>query len=279
MPGYPGAFVFCTNNPSPPSCWQPTSPSRSRNLVTVCFRGRRPPTQPAAVMVDDHGEVSPRAGETRATQLVQEIGVRVDVHHIELAQRLHPTAERIADRMIAADRDHQRSALDDAPRSARDPPVICLSVQALDRNVTNVRHRHPDQIVAIGLHVVPALRPRSSPRGRPRIVELRRRRLARCPRPRPLTVDPRLRPATVVRHAKERDLRIEHVEAAHARHPKECPRRRIDQRCQGIHTGSVTEKTRIRALAKRQRSTPALPSRGDCLVAASCESTSLQTPN
>ena len=211
-------------------------------------------------MVDDHGEVSPRAGETRATQLVQEIGVRVDVHHIELAQRLHPTAERIADRMIAADRDHQRSALDDAPRSARDPSVICLSVRALDRNVTNVRHRHPDQIVAIGLHVVAALRTPIITASRRRIVELRRSRLARCPRPRPLTGrDPRLWRATVVRHAEERDLRIEHVEAAHARHPKECPRRRIDQRCQGIHTGSVTEKTRIRTLAKRQRSTPALP--------------------
>jgi hypothetical protein len=191
-------------------------------------------------------------------QFVQEIGVRVDVHDIELAQRLHPTAERVADRMVAADRDHQRSPPGDPPRGARDPPVICLRVRALDHDVPDVGHRHPDEVVAMGLHVVPALRTPIITASRPRIVELRHGRFAGCRRPRPLTSrDTRLRRATVVRHAEKRDLRIEHLEVAQARHPEECPRRRIDQRCQSIHNGSVAEKKPSRRLAEPQSSTPA----------------------
>jgi hypothetical protein len=80
----------------------------------------------------------------RAIQLVQEIGMRVDVDDIELAKRLHPSAERVADRVVAADRDHQGAALGDPPRGACDPLVICLRVGTLNRDVADVCHRHAD---------------------------------------------------------------------------------------------------------------------------------------
>ena len=177
------------------------------------------------------------------SNVVQEVGVRVDVHDIELAQRLHPTAERIADRVVAADRDQQCATLDDPARGARDPPVICLRVRALDRDVTDVRHPHADQVVAIGLHVIPALRARIIPgTSRPRIVELRHGRLAGRRRPRPLPGrDTRLRCAAVVRDTEERHLRIEHLEVAHARHPEERPRRGIDQHRAVLHERSVAQ--------------------------------------
>ena len=58
--------------------------------------------------------------------------MRVDVHHIELAQRLYPTAQRVADRVVTTDRDQQRATLEDPAGGARDPLVICLGVRPLN---------------------------------------------------------------------------------------------------------------------------------------------------
>jgi hypothetical protein len=152
--------------------------------------------------------------------------VGVDVDDVDLAQRLHSAAERVADRVVTADRDHQRSALDDPPCGVGDASVICLGVRALNRDVANIRHRHADEVVTIGLDVVPALGALVVPgASRPRVVELRLGCLTGCRRPGPLTGgNTRLRRAAVVRDADEGHLRIEHVEVAQARNPEECPR-------------------------------------------------------
>jgi hypothetical protein len=163
--------------------------------------------------------------------------VGVDVDQIELAQRLHPQAQRVADRVVAADRHHQRSALGDRPRGARDAAVVRLRVRALDQDVAHIRHGHARQVVAVRLHVVPALGARILPGARKaRIVELSLGRLAGSSRPRPLAGrDPGLGRAAVVGDAEERDLGIERVEVAHARHPEERPRRGVGERRGGLH--------------------------------------------
>lgn len=83
--------------------------------------------------------------------------MRIDVDDIEPAERLHPSAEWVADRVVAADRNQQRPALGDRPGGASDAPVVRLRVRALDRDIADVRHRHADQVVPIGFHVIPAL--------------------------------------------------------------------------------------------------------------------------
>jgi hypothetical protein len=75
------------------------------------------------------------SGEPRAVELIEEIGVRVDVDDVEAPARLHAPAERIADRVIAPDRDHQRAALGDRTRRARDALVVGLGGRALDQDV------------------------------------------------------------------------------------------------------------------------------------------------
>jgi hypothetical protein len=83
--------------------------------------------------------------------------VRVDVDDVEAPARLHAPAERIADRVIAPDRDHQRAALGDRTRRARDALVVGLGGRALDQDVLEIHHRHADEAVAVGLDVVPAV--------------------------------------------------------------------------------------------------------------------------
>ena len=45
------------------------------------------------------------SGETRTVQLLQEVGVRVDVHHRQAAMRCNPGDQREADRVVPANGD------------------------------------------------------------------------------------------------------------------------------------------------------------------------------
>lgn len=163
-------------------------------------------------------------GQARAVELVEEVGVGVEVDDVEAARRLHPEPERIADRVIAADGDHQRLALGNRAGGCRDPRVVALGVGALDQDVAAVDHRHPAQELAIGLDVVPAVG----------VFELLAGGGASGFRPTSLTGrEPRLGGAAVVGDAEEGDVRIERVEVgAQLRHAVERLRSRVDRgRC------------------------------------------------
>jgi hypothetical protein len=168
--------------------------------------------------------------------------VRVDVDDVEAPARLHAPAERIADRVIAPDRDHQRAALGDRTRRARDALVAGLGGRALDQDVPEIHHRHADEAVAVGLDVVPAVGALAVPGdGRRRVVELRVSRLAGSSGAGPLSGrDAGLGCAAVVGDAQKRHLRIEPIRIAEARHPVERSRRGVDHPCSALHGRSDT---------------------------------------
>jgi hypothetical protein len=85
----------------------------------------------------------------RAVDLVDEIGVCVQADDIDRPVRLHPATERIADRVIAADRDRDRASLDDPSCHLADPGEVPRVVGTLDRDVAEIGHRDADEILAV----------------------------------------------------------------------------------------------------------------------------------
>jgi hypothetical protein len=65
----------------------------------------------------------------RAAEVVAEVRVCVDVDDVDLADRLQATTQRVADRVIAADGDRQRAALDDPPDGLGDPVEVALDLE------------------------------------------------------------------------------------------------------------------------------------------------------
>ena len=149
------------------------------------------------------------------------------MHDVDLAARLQPANECVADRVITADRDEQRIARGDPPGGLGDPLEVAIDLRALDRDVADVGHRHAGEQLAVGLDLVPPRRPAARRRA---VVELLPGRLARGRRPCGLAgAVSRLWRAGVVRYAEERDLCVERVEVADARRPEERARRGPDE--------------------------------------------------
>jgi hypothetical protein len=154
------------------------------------------------------------SGVPCAVERVEDVGVGVDVHHVDRGGRGHAAAEGEAHRVVAAHGDEQRAAGDDAPGRLGHPREAALDVRALDRHVADVGHRHAGEVVVAGLDVVEA---RAG-------LELLPGAQPRCRGPLGLAgAIARLRRPAVERHAEERDLRLELVEVGHARSAEERP--------------------------------------------------------
>lgn len=54
------------------------------------------------------------------------------MHDVDLAARLQPANECVADRVITADRDEQRIARGDPPGGLGDPLEVAIGIRALD---------------------------------------------------------------------------------------------------------------------------------------------------
>ena len=134
------------------------APAELAHPVDLCAIGIAKPERADGADERQLGEPPQLAGpgQARAAELVEEVGVSVDVDDVELAQWLQPATERVTDRVVAADRDRQCAALGDRPCGAGDPLVVRRGVGALDRDIADVGHRHAGEVVAVGLHVVPA---------------------------------------------------------------------------------------------------------------------------
>ena len=79
----------------------------------------------------------------------------VEVHDVDRAQRLQTADERIADGMVAADRDRQRTGLGDAAHDLGHTVEVRVQLRPLNGDVPHVRHGHTDETVAAEFHVVP----------------------------------------------------------------------------------------------------------------------------
>ena len=96
----------------------------------------------------DEGELGESAElgavrEPRPPVLVGEVGVRVEVHDVERSDRLHPTSDREADRVVAAHRDDERPALRHPTDHVGDPGQVAVRIGARDGHVPDVGHGDP----------------------------------------------------------------------------------------------------------------------------------------